>query len=326
MLGSWILLAFLNCFHNSCLKIDKTVRVARYFLLTLNLALLFSVAFASMTTLYNFTLLTPNDTFNSALGVLLSIFFFVAVCALWILTFLTTPPLSKNDRTVHVDKEIIFDIPEESDKRTENSNKRRSVVEDLSEDMHSDVEKTTLDGNGEKKEDQVLDYDYLSLYKHASRVAVNGQTTVVFTKAKYFLPLLITKVYLTAILSSLLQDKPFHFFILSSFLELVLIFFTLIVKPFTSKFTNFRIIVLSLGLIAANTSIGIYIHISQSNDYQIFYEELTAYIILGVLASATLFIILEHLLAWSREMWRLVEPCLKGTRLMGHRAARLSEE
>lgn len=100
---------------------------------------------------------------------------------------------------------------------------------------------------------------------------VSGQTTVIFTKAKYFLPLLISKVYLTAILASLLQDKPFHFFIISSFLELIFIIFMLAVKPFASKFTNFRIIFLSLGLIAANTSIGIYIRNSQDNNYQMFY-------------------------------------------------------
>lgn len=78
--------------------------MVRYFILTLNLTLLFSVTFSSMNTLYTFTLLTPNDTFNSAMGVLFSIFFFVGVCSLWILTYLTTPPLSKNDKTVHVDK------------------------------------------------------------------------------------------------------------------------------------------------------------------------------------------------------------------------------
>lgn len=120
---------------------------------------------------------------------------------------------------------------------------------------------------------------------------VNGQTTVIFTKAKYFLPLLISKVYVTAILASLLQDKPFYFFIISSFLELIFIVFVVAVKPFISKFTNFRIIFLSLGLIAANTSIGIYIRNSQENNYQMFYEELTAYILLGVLGAATLFII-----------------------------------
>lgn len=137
--------------------------------------------------------------------------------------------------------------------------------------MHSDVDKTTLDGNGEKREEQTLDYDYLSLYKHASRVLVNGQTTVIFTKAKYFLPILMSKVYLTAVLASLLQDKSFYFFILSSFLEILFIIFMLAVRPFTSKFTTFRIIFISLGLIAANTTIGIYIRNSQDNNYQMFY-------------------------------------------------------
>lgn len=137
--------------------------------------------------------------------------------------------------------------------------------------MHSDMEKTTLDGSAERKEEQVLDYDYLAMYKHASRTMVNGQTTVIFTKAKYFLPLLISKVYLTAVLSSLLQDNPFYFFIISSVLELILIFFMLAVKPFTSKFTNFRIIITSLGLIAANTSIGVYIYNSKNGNYQMFY-------------------------------------------------------
>lgn len=165
-------------------------------------------------------------------------------------------------------------------------------------------------------------YDYVSLYNHAKRVTVNGTSTIIFTKAKYFLPMLITKVYLNAMLSSFVQSKPFYFFIISAILEIVFIFFMLIVRPFVSTFTNFRIILISLIMIAADVSIQIYIYNSLNNEYFTFYERLTVYLILGALASATLFIIIQHLKAWSKQMWRLLQPCLKGARLMGHRKNR----
>jgi hypothetical protein len=62
------------------------------------------------------------------------------------------------------------------------------------------------------------------------------------------------------------------------------------------------------------------------SSYLIFYEELTVYLIIAVLATALLFLLLEHLMSWSKEMWRLVKPCLKGTRLMGHRLAKAEIE
>ena len=66
----------------------------------------------------------------------------------------------------------------------------------------------------------------------------------------------------------------------------------IIVRPFASKFTNFRIIMVSLVLIAANVSMEIYIYNSQNNNYLTFYEELTIYLLLGSLASALLLIAL----------------------------------
>jgi hypothetical protein len=66
----------------------------------------------------------------------------------------------------------------------------------------------------------------------------------------------------------------------------------LFVRPFVSKFTNFRIILVSLALIAANVAMEIYIYNSQNNNYLTFYEQLTIYLILATLAAATIFIIL----------------------------------
>lgn len=134
--------------------------------------------------------------------------------------------------------------------------------------------------------------------------------------------MLVTKIYLNAILSSLIQSQPYYFFIASTFMELIFVLFMVIVRPFTSRFSNFRIIIVSLVLIAANISMLIYIYNSQANSYQISYERLTVYLVLAVIGSASLFIILQHIMAWSKQMWRLVQPCLKGTRLMGHRVAR----
>lgn len=57
-----------------------------------------------------------------------------------------------------------------------------------------------------------LVFDYFNFYKHYH--LSNGQFTP--TIAKYFLPVLATKIYITLALASLMQSAPFAYFILIS--------------------------------------------------------------------------------------------------------------
>ncbi len=60
--------------------------------------------------MFHYRLLTPADTVNTTLGIILSIAFLLLVAATWVLTYLNIPPISKKDKTIFVDKEVIFDI------------------------------------------------------------------------------------------------------------------------------------------------------------------------------------------------------------------------
>lgn len=104
LLLSWGLFGLTQYFDSRCLKIESTLKTISYFIFTITFALLFTIIFSSVNTLYHFTLLTPNDTFNTVLGLLLSIFFLLLVVVIWIITYQTVPSISKNDKTVHVDK------------------------------------------------------------------------------------------------------------------------------------------------------------------------------------------------------------------------------
>lgn len=211
-------------------------------------------------------------------------------------TYQTIPPISKSDKTVFVDKQALIDVGSDTEKITDNASSKRKIAgeQEYISELNSEQSKETDTENKIKEEDKdsIFSFDYISLYDHAKRVMMNGTSTILFTKAKYFLPMLITKVYLNAVLASVVQSKPFYFFIVSAALQVVFLLFMLFVRPFVSKFTNFRIILVSLALIAANVAMEIYIYNSQNNNYLTFYEQLTIYLILATLAAATIFIIL----------------------------------
>ena len=114
----WIIYWFLYVFYSRCLKIEQTLKIFTYFLLTVSLCLIFTIIFSAYNTLSHYKLLTPTDTFNTTVGIMLAILFFLMVVAIWIITYLTTPPISKQDQTIYVDKEVIFDIASNTDKKT----------------------------------------------------------------------------------------------------------------------------------------------------------------------------------------------------------------
>lgn len=80
----------------------------------------------------------------------------------------------------------------------------------------------------------------------------------------------MTKVYLAAILSSLLQSEPFYLFLTLSGFEITFIIFVIAVRPFESRFTNIRLIIISLLIIACNSVISVYVHQSEEGVYNFF--------------------------------------------------------
>jgi hypothetical protein len=157
-------------------------------------------------------------------------------------------------------------------------------------------------------------FDYFNLYNHESESSAS--------KSKYYLPVLFTKIYLSALLAALLINAPLAYFVAIGLIELVFLVFLLAVRPFLSTYTNFRLVAVSIALLAGEIVMAMYLYYSGKNEYKYFYEQLTVYILLGVLSLAVLFAFLQHILAWKHELWRrLLEPCLKGTRLMGTRRA-----
>jgi hypothetical protein len=87
MLGTWLLLVFLQLFSAYCLNIEEKLKNIRYFIFTVNLAVSFILIYASTNALYNYTLLTKTDVFNTVLAILLSIFFLVGLIFIWMRTY-----------------------------------------------------------------------------------------------------------------------------------------------------------------------------------------------------------------------------------------------
>ena len=57
---------------------------------------------------------------------------------------------------------------------------------------------------------------------------------------------------------------------------------------------------MSLLMLGASVIFAIYAKMSMDGSYVMLYEELALYLILGMVAAAVLFIVIEHVLAWRR--------------------------
>ena len=90
-------------------------------------------------------------------------------------------------------------------------------------------------------------------------------------------------------------------------------------RPFLSSFTNFRLIVTSLLLFVAELTFTIYLYYSTKDQYKLVFEEATAYTLLVMMGFVMVMYIVQHIMAWKEEIWKLLEPCLKGSRLIGTR-------
>jgi hypothetical protein len=330
MFGSFLLLALLLLFHTHCLNISKQLRLVGYFIFTLNLLLFLPIAYNAMNAFRHYILLTPTDVFNTLLAVFIHLLYLLALIALWTRTYQLRPREVNNDNRVHsldwMEESAMMQLPVHSAHRSEKISPEVSFMrkEEGEEGMESEDETKVrkifqqplqAQGNkGEKRRDShPLLYDYVSLYRNFQP----GTNQPI--KAKYFLPILMTKLYLTAILASILQATPFAYLVVASCLELSFLLFVLIVHPFESTFTNLRIALLSLCFVGTSVVFCVYLKMADNNHYDILYEEIIIYLVLTLLALAFIFALAEHLLAWRREVWKVLEPCLKGTRLIGTR-------
>jgi hypothetical protein len=153
--------------------------------------------------------------------------------------------------------------------------------------------------------DSVFPHDYCYSYKNVN------------PWSKYFLPLLATKLVLTAFLAVLLETYPFVLLAVCSVLSGLFLVYLLIVRPFQSVFTNFRIIALEFMLTVLNGIYCIYQYFASKNEYVGWLEKCVAVGVAVVLGAALLFGLVEHYRAWIYKVWELCDDCCLYFRLMG---------
>lgn len=98
-------------------------------------------------------------------------------------------------------------------------------------------------------------FDYSSIYKHKH------------PKAKYFLPLLMTKLLLMAIFNSALMNRALSLMSVNTALSLLFLLFLLVVRPFQSTFSNVKVITLYSLLLFLNGTYLIYQAEAEKNVY-----------------------------------------------------------
>lgn len=85
------------------------------------------------------------------------------------------------------------------------------------------------------------------------------------------MPFLCSKIYLTAVLAVLMQAVPFSCMILLSLLELIFLVFLVVVRPFESSFSNFKLLLISLWLLGVDVVLCVYLYFSEKNEYLFLY-------------------------------------------------------
>lgn len=86
--------------------------------------------------------------------------------------------------------------------------------------------------------------------------------------SKYFLPISLTVNYVQIILIVFLApfDK-FYFIIIEGSIELIYFIYIIAKRPFMSKFTNFRLCMISFCFISMFGMMAYYIYLSQNSIY-----------------------------------------------------------
>ena len=88
-------------------------------------------------------------------------------------------------------------------------------------------------------------YDYCLLYKNND------------SRSKYYLPLLLTKLLSIAILTAVTQNA-FYLMAINTLISLIFSLYLMVVRPFTSTFTNARIIIIEVLVGILNGAFCVY--------------------------------------------------------------------
>lgn len=151
----------------------------------------------------------------------------------------------------------------------------------------------------------VFPYDYCYLYKNAT------------TKSKYFIPLLATKLFLTALVNVALESQPFPMMAFNTIISIIFFLYLLLVRPFQSAFTNFRLVFLELLVCLVNAAFCVYQYFAAKSEYITWLEHTVLIGIIVIMSVAILFALVEHYRSWIHKVWNLCDGCCLYFRLLG---------
>ena len=99
-------------------------------------------------------------------------------------------------------------------------------------------------------------YDYCFSYDNSKR------------NSKYYLPFLITKLFIISVLNVLLKSHLFYLLVSHVAILLVFLVYLIKTKPFCSKFSNARVITMEVMIILVNLIFGAYQYFAEKKDYR----------------------------------------------------------
>jgi hypothetical protein len=153
--------------------------------------------------------------------------------------------------------------------------------------------------------DSVFPYDYCYLYRNSD------------SRTKYFLPLLVTKLVISALLAAILHNHAFSMMVMLTIITFLFLGYLFVVRPFHSKFTNFRLIVIELFLTSLNGLYCLYQYYASKTEYVSWLEKATVLLLIIVLAFAVFVGLVEHYRSWIKKVWTLCDGCCLYFRLLG---------
>ena len=303
--------------------------------MTFHIFFLLQLTFASFTALTHYTLSNKIDAINItlALFILIGVAFFIA--SLWYITGISKFDGSQEEMSSKAATRQT--VEKESSSNTEQNDSNivinLSSVKEMNRFETNEFNNTTsfqlttsvlLNGtrssgftNGNRQnteeseeemgeEESFLPFDYCYLYNNANK------------NAKYFLPMLVIKLFGFALFSSTLTAYPFYMMVLHLVLSIVFLIFVCCAKPFQSKLTQARIIVTELLLIAIQCAFTLYQFYAQK---LIYLNSIEFYLILAVivlLSVAIVFTLIEQYRIWKDSLSSLCEGCCLYFRLKGN--------
>lgn len=155
------------------------------------------------------------------------------------------------------------------------------------------------------EEESFLPFDYCYLYNHSH------------PKSKYFLPLLMGKVFLYSLSSASLTSLPFAMTVCHAILTTIFLVYLIGSKPFKSKFTLARLIIVEVLLLVLQGVFGVYQYLALSYQYIRNIEFCMILLTMVLLLAAVVFALVEQLKIWHESIKRFCENCCLSLRLKG---------